>query len=42
MESAVRETLAAVARDQGGLTEGAALEFVESLRRDARYLRDTY
>lgn len=42
MESAVREILAAVARDQGGLSADAALEFVENLRRDARYLRDTY
>lgn len=42
MESAVRETLAAVARDHGGLGEDAALEFVENLRRDGRYLRDTY
>lgn len=42
MESAVRETLAAVARDQGGLSGDAALEFVEDLRRDGRYLRDTY
>jgi sulfite reductase (NADPH) flavoprotein alpha-component len=42
METAVRETLAAVARDQGALSGNAALEFVEDLRRDGRYLRDTY
>jgi sulfite reductase (NADPH) flavoprotein alpha-component len=42
MESAVRETLAAVARDQGDLRTEAALEFVEDMRRDGRYLRDTY
>lgn len=42
MESAVRETLAVVARDQGGLSGDAALDFVENLRRDGRYLRDTY
>ncbi len=42
MESAVRETLAGIARDHGGLSKDAACEFVETLRQDARYLRDTY
>ncbi|HYN78636.1 MAG TPA: sulfite reductase [NADPH] flavoprotein alpha-component, partial [Lamprocystis sp. (in: g-proteobacteria)] len=42
MEVAVRETLAGVARDHGGLGADAALEFVDNLRADARYLRDTY
>jgi sulfite reductase (NADPH) flavoprotein alpha-component len=41
MESAVREALTAIARDHGGLSLDAALEFVDNLRRDARYLRDT-
>lgn len=42
MESAVRATLAGIARDHGGLSEDAALESIDTLRRDGRYLRDTY
>ena len=42
MEAAVRESIAAVARDHGGLSDESALDFVETLREDARYLRDTY
>jgi sulfite reductase (NADPH) flavoprotein alpha-component len=42
MESAVREALVHIARDHGGLSQESALESVETLRRDGRYLRDTY
>jgi sulfite reductase (NADPH) flavoprotein alpha-component len=42
MEAAVREALVGIAREHGGLTDESALGFVETLREDARYLRDTY
>ncbi len=42
MESAVREALVTIARDHGGLSADGALAFVETLRADGRYLRDTY
>jgi sulfite reductase alpha subunit-like flavoprotein len=42
MESAVREALVTIARDHGGLSADGAPAFVETLRADGRYLRDTY
>jgi sulfite reductase (NADPH) flavoprotein alpha-component len=42
MEQAVRHSLQAIAQDQGGLAEEAALEYIDSLREQGRYQRDVY
>jgi sulfite reductase (NADPH) flavoprotein alpha-component len=42
MELGVREALVRVAQTQGGLGLDSAADFVDNLRQEARYLRDTY
>jgi sulfite reductase (NADPH) flavoprotein alpha-component len=42
MEQAVRHSLQAIAQDQGGLAEEAALEYIDTLRAQGRYQRDVY
>jgi sulfite reductase (NADPH) flavoprotein alpha-component len=42
MEAGVRQALSRIARDHGGLTEDAALAFIDNLRQEARYVRDVY
>ncbi|MEW8333992.1 MAG: flavodoxin domain-containing protein [Candidatus Thiodiazotropha sp.] len=42
MEQGVRQALQAIAQDQGGLDEAAAIEYIESLREQGRYQRDVY
>ncbi|MEW8026387.1 MAG: assimilatory sulfite reductase (NADPH) flavoprotein subunit [Candidatus Thiodiazotropha sp.] len=42
MERGVCQSLLAIAQDQGGLHEEAAVEYIESLRRQGRYQRDVY
>ncbi len=42
MAQGVHQSLLAVAQDQGGLKEEAAVEYIESLRQQGRYQRDVY
>jgi len=42
MGQAVHETLLGIVRDEGGLNPDAAAEYVDNLRREARYHRDLY
>jgi sulfite reductase (NADPH) flavoprotein alpha-component len=42
MAQGVHQSLLAIAQDQGGLQEAAAVEYIESLRDQGRYQRDVY
>ena len=42
MEKAVQQTILKIARDQGGLNQETAVEYIEDLRTQGRYQRDVY
>ena len=42
MEREVQQTVLAIARDQGGLNQETAAEYIEDLRSQGRYQRDVY